>query len=137
MLYIWNLKGQDVVDCGILERLKSLPEQEKVELLYLLDERRRLAEADPLLYFEPIPDLVEFWNEWDALIQAVFGGNRSGKTHQGAAKIVKRCLENDNQIVWAATQTMEKSRQVQQSKIYDMLQYNDLQDQHNYLNSIL
>lgn len=100
--------------------LGGLSEVDLREVVFGLRVIERRVERDPLLYFRPLGGLVEFWNSRDK-VQAVFGGNRSGKTYHGAAKVVRSCLDNARQVCWAATLTMEKSREVQQKKVWEFL----------------
>ena len=49
-------------------------------------------------------------------MKAIFGGNRSGKTEEGAEYVITKCLENPNQRWWACAETFPDSRDIQQRK---------------------
>jgi len=109
------------------EEFQSLPVNKQEEVLLLFEARTQEVVSDPIKYFSPLPTTwaKQFVKDDKNRIQAVFGGNRSGKTHQGAYKVIKFCLENPNSMVWCATQTSEVSFRIQQKKIWELLPKED------------
>jgi len=54
-------------------------------------------------------------------MKAIFGGNRSGKTEEGAEYVITKCLENPNQRWWACAETFPDSRDIQQRKFWNLI----------------
>lgn len=67
--------------------------------IYTLNQRKR---NNPLSYFKPLPYQVQFWTSAKRN-KGVFGGNRSGKTKNGTAYVIDKCLNNPGFDCWAAT----------------------------------
>jgi len=89
--------------------------------LYTLKIRKLI---NPIKYFEPQEYQEEFWRS-PSKYKFIFGGNRSGKTINGAAYVINKCLNNPNYIVWACTYA-KLSVPVQQKKIKELLPRKEL-----------
>jgi len=60
----------------------------------------------------------------DAKTKGIFGGNRSGKTEEGAEYMVKKCLEKPKQRWWACAESFSDSVNIQQRKVHDIVPKN-------------
>lgn len=56
----------------------------------------------------------------DARIKGILGGNRSGKTEEGAEYVIRKCLEKPNQKWWACAETFQDSINIQQLKVWQL-----------------
>ena len=74
---------------------------------------------NPIRFFEPQEYQQDFHNSLKKNI-GIFGGNRSGKTSNSIAYVIKSCLDNPNQDWWAATWA-DMSNPVQQKGFYELL----------------
>jgi phage terminase large subunit-like protein len=107
--------------------MNSTIEQKKIEL-----KRRFLQQLDykqnPIRYFKPLDYQLPFHISRKKN-KAIFGGNRSGKTENGAAYVIARCEEAKKQgkslSIWCATWA-DVSIPVQQAKIRKFLPSNVL-----------
>lgn len=88
-------------------------------LLRLIIERNKRKLRNPLKYFKPQSYQIPFWNSVKKLIW-ILGGNRSGKTINGAAKVVKTMIDTPGGEGWAVTHA-NMSVPIQQKKIYKLL----------------
>lgn len=79
---------------------------------------------NPIKYFEPQDYQQSFFNT-DKKDVAIFGGNRTGKTLSGAAKVVQFCINNPKRDVWCGTWA-DMSIPVQQKKISELLPKTDI-----------
>lgn len=102
-----------------------LPADKQEEVLQIFEARALEVASDPVKHFVPLPSLIDFYEDNHSRVLAVFGGNRSGKTHHGAAKVIKFALETPGAVIWCATQTSEVSFRIQQKKIWDLLPKDD------------
>jgi phage terminase large subunit-like protein len=84
--------------------------------LYVLKIRMLM---NPIKYFNPQPYQIAFWESLLKL-KLIFGGNRSGKTMNGAAYVIKKCLKNPGTKAWACTWA-KMSVPIQQKKIKELL----------------
>jgi len=84
-----------------------------------LEFRKRL---NPLDFYEPLPQQKR-WEEDDARTKGIFGGNRAGKTEEGAEYTIRKCLKKKSRW-WAAAETFADSVNIQQKKIWDLLPKN-------------
>ena len=84
--------------------------------IYTQNIRRK---KNPISFFEPQD------YQWDLHLSAkrnlnVFGGNRSGKTKNGAALVINKCLKEPGCDCWGATWA-DMSIPIQQKTYYDLL----------------
>lgn len=86
------------------------------EINAVLAKRRRI---NPLEFLKLLP-IQQSFVDCVARIKALFGGNRSGKTEAGAAYVIKKCLEKKIRV-WACAETIRKSIDIQQRKIWALL----------------
>lgn len=91
--------------------------QELAELNYLISKRKNL---NPLEWYEHLP-IPKLFHRCAARIKGLFGGNRAGKTEEGAEYVIKKCLENPRQRWWACAETFSDSVNIQQRKVWDLL----------------
>lgn len=84
--------------------------------LFTLKQKRR---RNPIKFFKAEEYQQAFWLS-KKKDKVILGGNRSGKTENGAAYVIKRCLEKPNQRWWACT-VADLSVAVQQRKIYRLI----------------
>jgi phage terminase large subunit-like protein len=89
--------------------------------LYTLKLRKMM---NPLRYFSPQDYQVAFWLSFLKL-KLIFGGNRSGKTMNGAAYVIDKCVKNPGTIAWACTWA-KLSTPIQQKKIKELLPVNEI-----------
>lgn len=86
------------------------------ELEAVIARRRYL---NPLEFFESLK-YQKLFEECQAKIKGVFGGNRSGKTQIGAKYIIEQCLKRKIRV-WVCAETEELSISIQQRKIWELL----------------
>ncbi len=79
-----------------------------------------LKKKNPLYFFKPLPKQSLF-EKCLAKIKILFGGNRSGKSEEGAFYVIQKCLAKPKQRWWAVAETEEVSVNVQQRKIWELL----------------
>lgn len=97
--------------------IQTTPEDiELAEILAVLEKRRA---ENPLEFIEPLPGQVPF-EECQAQVILLFGGNRSGKTTPVAKKLCKLGLEKRLKI-WVCGETFADSVAIQQNKINSMM----------------
>ena len=58
-------------------------------------------------------------------IKGLFGGNRSGKTEEGAEYVVAKCRERRLKV-WACAETFNDSINIQQRKVWNLLPKNEM-----------
>lgn len=93
--------------------------EEAEEIIAELEKRKKYYPRD---FFIPFPYQKKFRDYKSPInVKGIFGGNRSGKTEEGAEYVVGRCEEKPRQRWWAVAETEEVSINVQQRKIYDLL----------------
>ena len=85
----------------------------------LLAERMYRKRNNPLDFRERMPQQQKFHDDPNK-VKIVFGGNRSGKSDEGGAHVVERCLERKSRW-WASGITFKDSINVQQRKINSFL----------------
>ena len=90
-----------------------------IEQARLVNTMLKRKERNPLNFFKPQDYQEDYWT-CDKKIQAVFGGNRSGKTLLGAAKVIHLCQTNKNYKARASTWA-RLSIPIQQTMIYKLL----------------
>lgn len=99
--------------------LRRLNRNELVKLAKAVFEYNSRQQRNPLSLFKPHPYQEAFWNSiknerW------VFGGNRTGKTVNGAADVIQDMIDIPGTDAWACTWA-DLSIPVQQKAIYDLL----------------
>ena len=113
----------------------------KIELakaLYVKSMRRKLR---PIDYFNPLPHQLDF-HKSTKKNKGVFGGNRSGKSINGSAYVIKNCIEHAGFDCWAATWA-DMSIAVQQKTYNDLLPkdnsvtYANFTEQRGFSNKII
>lgn len=77
-------------------------------------------EIDPLSFFRHLP-FPELFHACVSKIKGLFGGNRSGKTQEGAEYVISKCREKANQRWWACAETFNDSVNIMQRKVHSML----------------
>lgn len=87
------------------------------ELLRVLEHRRLV---NPLEFFNRLPLQHEF-HVCPAKKKCLFGGNRSGKSEEGAEYVIRKMLAKPRQRWWAVAETEEVSINIQQRKIWELL----------------
>lgn len=102
-----------------------------------LAQRRKI---NPIKYFKPQPYQQGFWNSLKKE-KLIIGGNRSGKTINGAAYCIDKCIKENNLSVWGSTWA-DMSIAVQQKKIKELLprnevSYADWSEQRGFTNKII
>lgn len=65
--------------------------------------------------------MPELFHNWKGKIKGLFGGNRSGKTEEGAEYTIDRCIEKPKQRWWACAETFKDSVDIQQRKVWKLL----------------
>lgn len=111
------------------------PQEEELALVMAaLADRRR---ESPLEFLELIPAQTGF-DESQALIQLLFGGNRSGKTTPASLKVLKKGLKKKLKV-WVCGETFQDSIAIQQKKISELVprgrvKYGTYDDIHGYTN---
>ena len=96
-------------------------------------ERAYRKKVNPLAYFKPLVMQLKF--EIDkAIRKAILGGNRSGKTEEGAKYVVDKCLAKPNQKWWADAESFTDSVAIQQKKVWDICPKNRIK--YGYYNEI-
>ena len=86
--------------------------------------QKYLISINPIKYFEP-QDYQKSFQLTDKRDQSIFGGNRTGKTLNGAVKVIRYALNNPNSDIWCGTWA-DMSIPVQQKKISELLPKTDL-----------
>ena len=87
-----------------------------LELETVLRKRRY---NDPLTFYKHMDMPLKF-HQSRAKIKGLFGGNRSGKTHEGAEYVIQKCLEKPNQRWWACGESFKDSINIQQRKVWNL-----------------
>ena len=64
------------------------------------------------------------------IIKGIFGGNRSGKTEEGAKYIIDKCLAKPKQRWWACAESFPDSVNIQQRKVWQLIPKNRIQYGH-------
>lgn len=90
------------------------------EIQHVINKRKYL---NPLEWFKPLTQQAKF-KDCPAKIKGAFGGNRSGKTEEGAEYVITKCLAKPKQRWWACAETLEDSREIQQRKVWSLLPKN-------------
>lgn len=98
-----------------LSKAEKLAEAQ--ELLRHLEIRKKV---NPLDFFVPLR-LQQLFKSCTNKIKILFGGNRSGKSEEGAEYVISKCMSKPRQRWWACAETEEVSINVQQRKIWDLL----------------
>ncbi len=119
---------------------RTLSRTEKISLAKKLYELAIRKAQRPLDFFKPQDYQVSFWQSIKRII-FLFGGNRCGKTLNGAAKTVKTLEEKPGAKGWANTWAA-MSVPVQQKKIFsllnkDKLDYCKYSEQNGFANRVL
>jgi phage terminase large subunit-like protein len=96
--------------------------QELAEINLVLKKRQYL---NPLEFYKhlSIQDLFHFCTD---KIKGLFGGNRSGKTEEGAEYVIAKCLANPGSRWWACAETFKDSINIQQRKVWNLLPKNEV-----------
>lgn len=87
------------------------------EVKYVLDKRKHL---NPLEFFRHLL-IPELFHKWTGKIKGLFGGNRSGKTQEGAEYVITKCVSTPMSRWWACAETFKDSVDIQQRKVWSML----------------
>lgn len=105
----------------------SLHEKESKEAFKkrAIAEYRHRKKVNPLFFFEPL-DMQKRFRECKAKIKGIFGGNRSGKTEEGAEYVVTKCRNKPKQRWWCSAETFSDSVNIQQRKINELLPVNEI-----------
>jgi phage terminase large subunit-like protein len=85
----------------------------------LLAEYMYRKRNNPLDFYERMPQQQRFKDD-PAKVKILFGGNRSGKSHEGGAYVVETALADDKRL-WASGITFKDSINIQQRKVADFL----------------
>ena len=88
-----------MINC--LETKKPDIEQELNEIIRQMEHKRRI---NPIFFYEHLPLQAKFHND-PARVKGIFGGNRAGKTEEGAEYIISKCLAKPKQRWWACAGT--------------------------------
>lgn len=105
-----------------LETKKPNIDQELRDMLCELEYRKRIT---PLDFYNHLPLQAKFHND-PSRVKGIFGGNRAGKTEEGAEYIITKCLAKPKQRWWACAETFQDSVNIQQRKIWDSLPKNKI-----------
>lgn len=89
-------------------------------LLLIEDELTHRRKINPLDFFEHLPLQAKF-HEAANKTKGIFGGNRSGKTEEGAEYVIRKCLNKKKQRWWAVAETFPDSVNIQQRKAWDLV----------------
>lgn len=100
-----------------------------MELAEVLAEIEYRKKVNPLSFFEPFP-LQKLFKEAIVRVKAIFGGNRSGKTEEGAEYMLSKCLATPNQRCWACAESFPDSVNIQQRKIWNLVPKNRIKYGH-------
>lgn len=95
--------------------LSQLQELSELEGVY---KKRKFL--NPLEFYEHL-EIPKIFHACKSKIKGLFGGNRSGKTEEGAEYIIDRCLEVPGSRWWACAETFPDSREIQQRKVWNHL----------------
>jgi len=106
--------------------LNNLKESDCKQLLIDLENYKKV---NPLWFYEHLPLQAKFHND-ESRVKAIFGGNRSGKSCEGAEYLISKCLLKDKQRWWAVAETEEVSISIQQRKVWEILPKNKLKYAH-------
>ena len=85
--------------------------------------------VNPLNFFEHLP-LQEAFHNAPNRKKGIFGGNRSGKTEEGAEYVIKKCLAAPKQRWWASAESFPDSVNIQQRKTWELCPKNRLKYGH-------
>jgi len=88
-----------------------------LEIEEVLSKRKKI---NPLEFFEHLPLQEAFHND-KAKTKGIFGGNRSGKTEEGAEYVITKCLEKPGQRWWAVAESFPDSVNIQQRKVWELV----------------
>jgi phage terminase large subunit-like protein len=102
------------------------PLDEVREIIRHLEIRKRI---NPLEFFERLPKQDQFHKCPDK-VKGIFGGNRSGKSEEGAEYVIQKCLAKPKQRWWAVAETEEVSINIQQRKLWELLPKTELKYAH-------
>ena len=104
------------------------PIQLAEELASLRSAIKKRHIINPLEWFSPLP-FQERFKRCLSKIKGIFGGNRSGKTEEGAEYVLSRGLDRKLRI-WCCSETEEVSINVQQRKMWELLPKNQIKYGH-------
>lgn len=85
--------------------------------------------VNPLEFYEHL-ETTKLFHECLCKIKGLFGGNRSGKTEEGAEYTVQKCRHVPNQRWWACAETFKDSVEIQQRKVWKLLPKSELRYAH-------
>lgn len=91
-----------------------------MELLEVINCRKKI---NPLEFFKHLPFQDKF-HKSIAKTKGIFGGNRSGKTEEGAEYIITKCLARPKQRWWACAESFSDSVNIQQRKVWELVPKN-------------
>ena len=91
-------------------------EQELRDLLTELEHRKKV---NPLSFYTHLPAQKKFHID-PAKVKGLFGGNRAGKSEEGAEYVISKCLSKPKQRWWAVAETFQDSVNIQQRKVWDV-----------------
>ncbi len=83
----------------------------------------------PLDFYRHLP-IPKLFHACISKIKGLLGGNRSGKTQEGAEYVVCKCAEKPKQRWWACAETFKDSINVQQRKVWEALPKDELRYAH-------
>ena len=88
---------------------------------------------NPLKFFKPLPIQAKFRND-TAKRKGALGGNRSGKTEEGAEYVLNKCTSKPKQRWWATAESFPDSVNIQQRKVWELCPKNRVK--YGYYNEI-
>lgn len=101
----------------------------RADLAEVLAEIEHRKKVNPLSFFEPLP-LQKLFRESIARVKALYGGNRSGKTEEGAEYVESKCLAKPKQRWWACAESFSDSVNIQQRKVWNLVPKNRIKYGH-------
>lgn len=96
------------------------------EVLAEIEYRKKV---NPLSFFEPLP-LQKLFGDSLARKKAIFGGNRSGKTEEGAEYVISKLLAKPKQRWWLCAESFPDSVNIQQRKVWNLVPKNRIKYGH-------
>lgn len=91
--------------------------QELAELQHIISKRKHL---NPLEFYRHLSSVTDAFHQCGDKIKGLLGGNRSGKTEEGAEYVVEKCKSRRIKV-WACAETFNDSVNIQQRKVWNML----------------
>ncbi len=115
---------------GLITRnMFELNQDRQRQLCHDLTSTAALSLSPPqvhLLPYEPANEKLAEFHASTARIKAIFGGNRSGKSHSGCWQLLKRC-QTPNTVAWACSLSNEMNGTILFPKIKSLLDPESIQ----------